>query len=387
MLERPRSSGSNRTTTARALLSVAFAPSIASAAIVTAMVLVTLVAAGSDLTHVGASVAATWLAAHQVPVTIGGSTLSVLPLLATGLLVWATSRATTAAAEAGEDPRWVLSAALAGPAVVAALALIMIAQVGGGLPLVGPPVAPTVITVLVVHLLGSVIGLARHEDVREQVRRRLPGWLWSGAVLVPRVLRSLLVGAALVTAFCLVCSVPTATDLLGRGGGVTGGLGLFVLSIAYLPNIVVGALSVAVGPGAVIGATTVTAFGAVQAPLPALPLLAVVPQGSGSWWWLVVLLVPVAAALRLGKRAEQLYDSRKDALRSVGTAAVLTGLVVAVLGALAGGTLGNGAFSPVGVPALALGGVSVVWLAVVGAARVLTVGWRRGERRGMSAGV
>ncbi|MGZ4542296.1 MAG: hypothetical protein ACXVXI_04025, partial [Mycobacteriaceae bacterium] len=85
VLERRSSVGSDRTAKARALLSVALAPSVASAAIVTALVLVTLVAAGSDLTDVSASAATTWLAAHQVPVTIAGSSLSVLPLLPTTL--------------------------------------------------------------------------------------------------------------------------------------------------------------------------------------------------------------------------------------------------------------------------------------------------------------
>lgn len=364
------------------MLSVALAPSVASAAIVTALVLVTLVAAGSDLTDVSASAATTWLAAHQVPVTIAGSSLSVLPLLPTTLLVWATARSTATAAAAGEDPRWVLSAALAGPVVLAALALTLIRFFADHLPLSGPPVAPTVIAVLGVHLLGAVVGLAHQAVLRDQVRRTLPSWLWSGAVLVPRVLRWLLVGATVVTAFCLVFSASTAVDLVRGGGGVTGGLGLLVLSVGYLPNVVIGALSVAIGPGAVVGQTTVTAFGAVHAPLPALPVLAAIPGGSGSWWWLAVLLVPALVAVRLGRRAVDHCGDRDEALQSVCAAAALTGLLLAVLGALAGGTLGAGSFSPVAVPALALGGVSAVWLAVVGSATVLTMRWRTGGAAG-----
>lgn len=361
---------------ARVLLGVALGPSVASAAIVTALVLLTLVASGSDLSDVGAAAAASWLAAHQVPLTIAGSPLSVLPLLPTALLVWTTARSTAAPAAAGEDPRWVASAAVAGPLIFAVLALTMTHVLAGGLPLQGPPAAPTLIVVVGVHLVGAALGLMRRAELRARVRRSLPDWAADGALLLPRTLRNLLVGSGIVTAFCLVCALPTAANLVGSGGGFSGGLGLIVLSVAYLPNVVVGAASVAIGPGAVVGPTTVTAFGAVHAPLPAVPVLAVVPQGDGAWWWLAVLLVPAIAAVQLGRAAVQRCPDRDGALRSVGAAAVLAGLVFAVLGALAGGTLGTGAFSPVGVPAPALGALTAVWLALVGAVTVLVLQWR-----------
>ena len=358
---------------------MALGPSIASAAIVTALVLVTLVAAGSDVTDVGASAAATWLAAHQVPLTISGSPLSVLPLLPTGLLIWATYRSTAGDPVAEEDPRWVLGAALGGPLVLASMALAVIHGFAGAVPLAGPPVVPTVVIVLGVHALGAVLGLAQRAALRDRVRRGLPGWAIDGAALVPRVVKRLAIGATVVSVLCLACSLSTAAELTGSGGGFAGGLALIVVSLAYLPNVVIGALSVAVGPGVTLGHTTVTAFGAVHAPLPALPVLAVVPQGAGAWWWLAVLAVPVWAAVALGRTAAQRHDDRTDALRAVGIAAVLAGCVLALLGAMAGGVLGTGAMSPVSVPALAFGAVGALWLAVLGAATVLTQQWRTGD--------
>jgi len=296
----------------RTLLSVAAGPSIASAAMVTALVLVTLVAAGSDLTTVGAAAAAAWLAAHQVPMTIAGSPLSVL----------------------------------------------------------------TVLVVLAVHLLGGLLGLAQQPVLCAHVRQRLPKWVRDGAALARRALRNVLIGAAVVTAFRLVWSLPTAVNLVEGGGGVTGGLGLLALSVAYLPNVVLGVLSVAVGPGAIIGQTTITAFGAVHAPLPPLPVLAVIPDGDGSWWWPAVLLVPALAAVHLGRSAADRCTTRAEALRTVTAAAVLAGVVLAVGGELAGGTLGSGALTPVAAPSVALGAVSAAWLAIVGFAAVLLRHWR-----------
>ena len=378
VLEHRRSSVAHRSARLRALLGVALGPSIASAAIVTALVLVTLVAAGSDVTDVGASAAATWLAAHQVPLNISGSPLSVLPLLPTGLLIWATYRTTAGDPVGEEDPRWVLGAALAGPLLLATMALAVIHGFAGAVPVAGPPVVATVLIVLGVHALGAVLGLAQRPALHNRVRRALPGWAVHGAALVPHVLKRLAIGATALTVFCLVCSLSTAAELTG-GGGFTGGLALIVVSLAYLPNVVIGALSVAVGPGVALGQTTVTAFGAVHAPLPALPVLAVVPQGAGAWWWLAVLAVPVWASLALGRTAARRHDDRTDALRAVGIAAVLAGCVLALLGAMAGGTLGTGAMSPVSIPALAFGAVGALWLAVVGAATVLTQQWRTGD--------
>lgn len=368
--------GEGQTTTVRTLLSVAAGPSIASAAMVTALVLVTLVAAGSDLTNVGASAAATWLAAHQVPLTIAGSPLSVLPLLPTGLLIWVTARSTATATAAGADPRWVLSAAIAGPLVVVASAVMLTHNVAGQLPLAGPPVALTVFVVLAVHLFGGLLGLAQQPMLRARVRQRLPEWVWDGAALARRALRNVLLGAAILTAFRLAWSAPTVVNLVEGGGGFIGGLGLLALSVAYLPNVVLGVLSVAVGPGAVIGQTTITAFGAVHAPLPPLPLLAVIPDGDGSWWWPVVLLVPALAAVQLGRSAVDRCATRAAALRTVSAAAVLAGVVLAVVGKLAGGTLGSGAYSPVAVPSVALGALSAAWLVIVGSAAVLLRHWR-----------
>lgn len=377
VLERRTRTGARGSSTVRTLLGVAFGPSVASAAIGTALVLVALVAAGSDVTDVAASAAAIWLAMHQVPLTIAGSPLSVLPLLPTGLLVWATFRSTAGAK--AEDPRWVLAAALGGPLVLAILALILIHAFAGAVPVTGPPVAPTVVIVLGVHLLGTVLGLAQRPALRERARHALPGWVVDGAVLVPRVLTRLAVGAAMVTAFCLVCSLPTAANLISTGGGLSGGVALIVVSVAYLPNVIVGALSVSIGPGAVVGQTTVTAFGAVHAPLPAVPVLAVVPQDSGSWWWLAVLLVPALTAVSLGRSVAARHPGRNAALRTVAVAAVLAGVVVMVVGALAGGTLGAGSMSPVSVPAFVLGLIAAVWLAVVGGATVVTCQWRIGS--------
>ncbi len=53
-------------------------------AFVATVVVITMVAVNSDLTGIYAAIAGTWLALHQVTLTIDGTSLGVLPLLPTG---------------------------------------------------------------------------------------------------------------------------------------------------------------------------------------------------------------------------------------------------------------------------------------------------------------
>ncbi|WP_127783917.1 DUF6350 family protein [Rhodococcus sp. X156] len=384
LLERPdrNDSGSrgaerSRGAELRGLLAVAVGPAGASAAIAAALVLLTLVTAGAQLGGVAASTAMTWLAMHQVPVTLGGSVLGVLPLLPTALLVWATARSTAAALRHDHDPRRALGAAVAGPVVLAGLALALVHTQSADLPLENPNPVVALLAVAGVHLLGALLGAAAQPRLRERALAPLPDWLSAALLLVPRAVAELVLGAAVLTVLSLLLSLGTVADLVSSGGGLAGGLGLVVLSLGYLPNVVLGAVSVTVGPGAVLGQSTVTAFGSVDAPLPALPVLAAVPSGSGSWWWPVVLVVPVVVAARLGARVVRAAGGdtgggrQRSVLAVLGATAVLAGLVVALLGALAGGTLGSGTLSPVGVPVLALGGATAAWLLLVSASVAL----------------
>ncbi len=67
----------------RALLAVAFRPAGVTVVLLSALIVVTLVAANSDLTGTFGAIAASWLAIHQVPLTIDGTSLGVLPLIPT----------------------------------------------------------------------------------------------------------------------------------------------------------------------------------------------------------------------------------------------------------------------------------------------------------------
>lgn len=340
-------------------------------AVLAAAVLALFVLAGLSLSGVPAVVASVWLACHRVPLDVDGTRLGVLPLLPVVLLMFYTRRSVRGTGARGRQTWVVLAAAVLGPVCVAALAVAVLAGGAGALPVRAPALLLALLAVAVVHLVGALSGLAGPSGTLLLLRRRLPRWAWTGLAQVPLLVAALLAAGAVVVLLALLASLPTASRLVAEGGGASGALGLVVLSTVYVPNVVVAATSVVLGPGAGVGHSTVTVFGATGAPVPALPVLAVLPQGSGSWWWLLLLAVPAALATMLGLRCARSGLDRADGLRAVLLAAVAVAAVVAALGSAAGGTLGKGLFNPVGVPVLGLAGATVGWLAVVGCAALL----------------
>ena len=71
---------------ARELLIVAFALPLATLAVLFVALLATLLLAGADLGGLIGTLGATWLAVHQVPVSLSGVTIGALPLLPTLLI-------------------------------------------------------------------------------------------------------------------------------------------------------------------------------------------------------------------------------------------------------------------------------------------------------------
>src|SRR6201991_5349333 len=86
---------------ARDLVRVAFGPALVALVIVAAVVLLQLVIANSDMTGAFGAIATIWLGVHQVPVSIGGSELGVMPLLPVLAMIWGTARNTAGALRAG----------------------------------------------------------------------------------------------------------------------------------------------------------------------------------------------------------------------------------------------------------------------------------------------
>jgi hypothetical protein len=156
-------------------------------------------------------------------------------------------------------------------------------------------------------------------------------------------------GAALGVAVGLLALVALATrwsTVTGLSHQVAPGagdeVGLFLVSLAYLPNLLVWALSYLAGPGFAIGAgASVDPFSAAGGLLPGVPLFGAIPLDAPAAAP-GLLLVPVVAGMVstiVLRRRRSL--TLTDELAAILGGAALVAVVTAVLCALSGGSLGS----------------------------------------------
>lgn len=152
-----------------------------------------------------------------------------------------------------------------------------------------------------------------------------------------------------------------------------GGFAITSAQIALLPNFVVFAASWLTGVGFSIGAgSLISPLGSAAGPLPAIPALAILPQGTLGFGMIAIvvpLLLAFFATLAIKKHAD---DVRFEFATPIASAlalglsiAFVSALEMAFLGWLASGAFGPGRFAANGVNPLMLFAVVFVEVAVV----------------------
>ena len=149
--------------------------------IIAAVTLLQLVIANSDMTGTLGAVASMWLAVHQVPISIAGHQLAVLPLLPVLLMVWGTARTTAQATSPRASwfvVRWIVASALGGPMLMTAIALAVIHDASSVITELQTPNALRAFSgVLAVHGIGALIGVgSRSRAPRGEVAGFPAGW-------------------------------------------------------------------------------------------------------------------------------------------------------------------------------------------------------------------
>ncbi|HEX3778115.1 MAG TPA: DUF6350 family protein [Pseudonocardiaceae bacterium] len=376
---------------ARILLFAAIGPLVAGYLILAALLaLIVAIAPGGAISPLGilAATGPTWLAAMHVQLIISGHPLGMLPLLPTVLLLWLAARASAGAADClgAATPtaaRPIFLAVGLGNGAFAAL----LSSVGSGHEVSSSPVLAFVLAALL-SCFAVAAGLSRRCGLVSAVLSRADEPTRSGLRAGLLGLAGLLAVGALLYALALALSLPTVAGMFGTDG-FGGGLGILLLSLAYLPNAVIGALSFAVGPGFSIGAMVVRPLAFHSGPVLGLPLLGALPVRPAPWW-LVAFLLPAAVGVGVGWACRRVTDpvsprSRRTGaeprpdralgrLRAVGVAAVTVGVGCLALAALAGGTVADGPFNPVTIQAGLLALTAFGWIGIIGAATALVAG-------------
>jgi hypothetical protein len=360
----------------RDLVRVAFGPSLVALVIIAAVTLVQLVVANSDLTGTLGAVASMWLAVHLVPISIGGQQLGVLPLAPAALMVWATARGTariTAPRGTWFVTRWIVGSALGGPLLIAAIALAVVHDAASVITVLQTPNALRAFAgVLAVHGLGALIGVGSKVGPRVLAQLGLPAWLLDTVRPAMISLATLLSLSCAVVAASLVVHWGTMHDLFGITDSFFGQLSLMLLSLLYLPNVVVGAAAMAVGSSAHIGFATFSAFTVFGGDIPALPILAAAPTPPLGPVWVALLIVGAVAAVAIGQQCALRPLPLPTALAKLAVASMLAAVSLALLAVAAGGALGN--FGNVGVDQVTLIPGVLFWFGSVGGLTVVMAG-------------
>jgi hypothetical protein len=333
-----------------AMIGAACLPALASylAAVILLALLAAAGAAEGSVSAVARAAAVGWVAAHHIPLTIDGAPLGVLPLLPTLLVGALIARGAAAVAtrsrihqpaDAGR-----VAAAIAGTHGVLGAALALVATPA---TVTADPALAAVGCALIAGLAAAV-GLARPCGLLPAALRGAPGWVRPGVVAGVWGLALLLAAGLATVLIALVVSAPEVIEMSGSDAGSV--LGLTTLSIGYLPNATIAGLSWLAGPGFSIGALSISPVAVHAGAVPAVPLLAALPQGPIPPWWGVAVAVPLLVGAAVGRRCVADGPDLPQRLRILGTAATVLALGSAVLGALAGGRLGAAAFDPVDVP-------------------------------------
>lgn len=361
---------------ARDLLRVAFGPAVMALVIIAAVTLLQLLFANSDMTGALGAIASMWLAAHQVPISIGGRELGVLPLVPVLLMVWGTAR-TTARATLGTASwfviRWVVASALAGPLLIAAISLAVIHDAASVITeLQTPSALRAFISVLVVHGIGAAIGVGSRVGRRTVAASPLPGWLGESARAATAGVLALVGLSGVVTAGSLVVHWATMHQLYAITDSLFGQLSLTVLSMLYVPNVIVGTAAVAVGSSAHLGFATFSAFTVFGGDVPAVPILAAAPSPPLGPVWVALLIVGASSGVAVGQQCARRPLPLVPAVAKLLVAALAAALTMALLGYAGGGQLGN--FGGVGVDQSTFGVAVFLWFTVIGAITVVMAG-------------
>jgi hypothetical protein len=378
--------GRNRaagTRQARDLLTVAFGPSVVALVVIAAVVLVQLLVANSDMTGASGAIASMWLGVHQVPVTIGGRELGVMPLLPVLAMVWGTARTTAHATPPRGSwfvMRWIVASALGGPLLIASIALAVIHDAASVLTELQTPNALRAFGgVLAVHAIGATLGVGSRAGRRLLQSSPLPYWLADSVRAAAAGVLALFGLSGVITAGSLIVHWATMHELYSITDSLFGQLSLTLLSVLYIPNVIVGASAVAVGSSVHVGLATFSPFTVFGGDVPALPVLAAAPTPPLGPFWVALLIVAAAAGVALGQQCARRPLPVFASMTKLVLAAALGAATMALLGYAAGGRLGN--FGDVGVDQSTFAAAVFLWFTAVGAVTVAMSGGIVGPRR------
>ncbi len=325
-----------------------------------------------------------FLLGHGAGAVIGTTTITLMPLGLTALLILIQSglagmaaRQAVLAHESDDLPLEVRQRLL--PQLVLTFSGTYVLTVGSVAFLLSTPtqVAKALLGAAILAGLSSLVSMSR--VVGWDAMRTWPQWAKRVQLAAAAGVSTVVLGGtvALVTALYLgrARMAEISTSL---GADPVGGLVLIIGELAYLPNLVLWAVSWVLGAGISLGDGSVVSPTLTQLGLlPAVPVFGAVPaQSSGRWVLVAWLLVGVGAGVvaawtAVAPRRRARFDETSLVGGLVG---VLAGLIVTLVAVVSRGNLGVGRLVNLGPRPFELFVMSCSLLGISGMAGGLVIG-------------
>jgi Family of unknown function (DUF6350) len=312
-----------------------------------------------------------WLAAQHASLHTSVGSLSLVPLGLLAIPALALYVSGRWAGRASVDAVPAAAAATASLAAAYALVVGVVCSLASDASL-GAPMAPAVLGAALLAVFAGGLGVVSGGRLWPVLAARANESVPAVAKGALAGLSTMVAGGALLLALALIAHFGQVLDLArSLHAGAFGGLVLLLLGVLCVPTGAVWAASYAVGPGFAVGVgTSVAPAGVALGPVPAFPLLGVLPRtGPAPAASLAAMALPVLAGLVIGAMAARRpAATRGRTVAEAAAAGVAAGVALGLLAWLSAGSLGAVRMSELGPDGLRVGAVAALELAVVAAA-------------------
>ena len=358
----------------RQLFMSAALPNIIVVLIIVALAFGALLLFGSPLAWLPTIVAEAWMVFNLAPVSAAGVDLSFLPALPALILATVVAVRVRAAVKhkvSVKDLAILVACVVGVPVVLTCIAWVMLWDAGKVFDVSPPNLAAALARVIVVHLAAMAAGMGTRLWRALAKRYGAPPLLVDAALIALRYLAYLAIGATVVFVLIFIVNFSRQGEMMDEYPSISG-LGVFtliLLSLLYIPNVIVSTGAVLVGSEFSAGEAQVSLFSTHLVPLPPLPITGGIPASSPGWA-VVFMVVPLIAATM------SLYKKRPS-FQKVLAATVATAVIMFFACYLVSGTLGY--YGHTGPHLWTAAGLAALWIAVVGlavAAAFALMNWR-----------
>lgn len=323
-------------------------------------------------------IASMWMVTNAVPISIGDVELGFVPLLPAVIYIWVLARRTTLILGTSITVRGLrvfVALSLLIPLLLTGGAWLMLWDAAKVYDVQPPDIGVALLSTALLNAFAVSAGMNAKVWRALLLRKQLPTWPVDSFRLAARFL----VWMAAAAAIALGIYVFRNWDGVARAYDITSSwldvVGLSLLAIAYIPNLLIGAVAVLFGGEFHLGVSAVSLFGVSSTELPPLPILAAVPNQEipGGAWWLLIPALVVVGAISHFLRGREYLEAPYALACGAGLAAALLAFCAAYFGS---GTLGiYGDAGPVVWLTAAEAGA---WMAVAAVSVVVVIG--RGTR-------